>query len=434
MARTLKNAKLDTRSGRSGLVMRREPYWTVISAGCAVGYRKGSKGGSWIARMRDDDGRQHYEALGAADDVRDCDGLTVYGFAQAQEKARDFFRTKARELAGDYVPEDGPFTVAKALDSYFSERERKGSKGLDKDRAAARARILPYLSDVEISKLSTKRLRDWQSTIAKSPKLARAGKNTPKQKHQKLDTVDADAQRARKSSANRTLTVLKAALNMAYHDGRVLTDDAWRKVKPFREADAPVVRYLSDEDARRLVNVCDGNFRDLIRGALLTGCRYGELCRMRTSDYNADARAVTIRESKAGTVRHVALTNEGVALFESLITGKVGKDLIFTRDNKVPWGPSHQQRPLEAASSRAKIDPAATFHILRHTYASRLAMKGVPMGVIAVQLGHADTRMTEKHYAHMSPNYVAETVRAALPSLGIVEISNVMAMNRSVER
>ena len=61
MARTLKNAKLDTRSGRSGLVMRREPYWTVISAGCAVGYRKGSKGGSWIARMRDDDGRQHYE-------------------------------------------------------------------------------------------------------------------------------------------------------------------------------------------------------------------------------------------------------------------------------------------------------------------------------------------------------------------------------------
>ena len=55
---------------------------------------------------------------------------------------------------------------------------------------------------------------------------------------------------------------------------------------------------------------------------------------MRTSDYNADARVVTIRESKAGTVCHVALTDEGVALFEKLITGKVGKDPIFTRDNK----------------------------------------------------------------------------------------------------
>jgi integrase len=79
---------------------------------------------------------------------------------------------------------------------------------------------------------------------------------------------------------------------------------------------------------------------------------------------------------------------------------------------------------------RAKIESPATFHILRHTYASSLAMRGVPMGVIAVQLGHADTRMTEKHYAHLAPNYVAETVRAALPPLGIVERSNVAALAR----
>ena len=47
------------------------------------------------------------------------------------------------------------------------------------------------------------------------------------------------------------------------------------------------------------------------------------------------------------------------------------------------------------ASNAAKMDPPATFHILRHTYASALAMRGVPMGVIAAQLGHSDTRMTE---------------------------------------
>jgi hypothetical protein len=46
-------------------------------------------------------------------------------------------------------------------------------------------------------------------------------------------------------------------------------------------------------------------------------------------------------------------------------------------------GASHQQRPLEEASKAARLDPAATFHILRHTYASALAFKGVPMGVIA---------------------------------------------------
>jgi integrase len=426
MARTIKNAKLDTRSGRTALKMRREPYWTVISAGCAVGYRKGSKGGNWIARMRDDAGRQHYEALGASDDARDADALTVFNFAQAQERARGFFKTKARELAGDYLPEDGTFTVTKALETYFAERERKGSKGIDKDRAAARVRILPHLGEAEVSKLSAKRIRDWQATIAKSPKLVRACKDGTNRNSPKIDEIDADAVRARRASANRTLTVLKAALNMAYHDGRVLTDDAWRKVKPFREADSPVVRYLSDDEVRRLVNSCDGAFRNLVRGALLTGCRYGELCRMRASDYNVDARAVTIRESKAGKVRHVALTDEGAALFKKLTAGKTGKQLIFVRDDNEAWGPSHQQRPLEAASTRAQLEPAATFHILRHTYASMLAMKGVPMGVIAAQIGHADTRMTEKHYAHMSPNYVADTVRAALPTLGIVDVPKVV--------
>ena len=71
MARTVRNAKIDTRSSRSKLDERREPYWTVVSAGCAIGYRKGRKGGTWIARLRGDDGKQHYDALGAADDARD---------------------------------------------------------------------------------------------------------------------------------------------------------------------------------------------------------------------------------------------------------------------------------------------------------------------------------------------------------------------------
>jgi hypothetical protein len=61
---------------------------------------------------------------------------------------------------------------------------------------------------------------------------------------------------------------------------------------------------------------------------------------------------------------------------------------------------------------------------------SALAMRGVPMGVIAAQLGHSDTRMTEKHYAHLSPNYVAETIRAALPALGIVDQTNVAPLKK----
>jgi hypothetical protein len=97
MARTVRNAKIDTRSARLKLPERREPHWTPISAGCAIGYRRGAKGGTWVARFRDGGGKQHYEALGAADDARDADGLTVHSFSQAQEKAREFFAKSARQ-------------------------------------------------------------------------------------------------------------------------------------------------------------------------------------------------------------------------------------------------------------------------------------------------------------------------------------------------
>ena len=106
---------------------------------------------------------------------------------------------------------------------------------------------------------------------------------------------------------------------------------------------------------------------------------------------------------------------------------------MFLREDGEEWGPSHQQRPLLNASEAAKINPAVNFHILRHTYASLLAMKGVSMAVIAAQLGHSDTRMTEKHYAHLAPNYVADTVRAAFPDLGIVGKSNIATFTLAKE-
>jgi integrase len=432
MARTVKNTKIDSRSARSKLAWRREPYWTVISAGCAIGYRKGAKGGTWIARLRGDDGSQHYDALGAADDARDADGLTCFTFPQAQERARIFFGRKVRELAGHSESQAGPYTVEAAIGDYLAARERRGSKGVQADRYAAAARIIPELGKVELFRLTTKRIRDWHEGLASSARRVRTRRFAPAQATSGFNAGDPEAIRARRSTANRLLTVLKAALNRAFHDGRIASDEAWRKVKPFREADAAVIHYLSDAECKRLVNATQGRFRDLVCGSLVTGCRYGELIRMRVADFNVSTGTVIVRLSKAGKPRHVVLAAEGKALFEQLTAGRASQDVIFGRDDGRPWGPSHQQRPLAEASEVAKLDPPATFHILRHTYASSLAMKGVPMGVIAAQLGHSDTRMTERHYAHLAPSYVADTVRAALPGLGIIGETNVIGLQPTV--
>lgn len=433
MARAVRNAKISTRSARIRLPIRREPYWTAISEGCALGYRSGTKGGTWIAKFRNDEtGLRHYEAFGAADDARDPDGISVFSFIQAQEKARTFFVRKAREAAGDMAPHDGPYTVANAIADYLNAYERRGGKSLYHARRVAETHILPTLGTIPIPKLTAKKIEDWHHGLAEKPALART-KPGEQLNYRKADKT-ADGIRKRRSTANRILTVLKAALNHAWKAGHAPSDDAWRRTKPFKAVDTARIRYLTEDECVRLVNACEPAFRNLVRGALLTGCRYSELTAMRVADFNDDAGVITVHESKAGKPRHVVLTDEGQTLFTTLTAGKDANDPIFPRSDGNAWGKSHQLRPMLEACKRAKIKPAVSFHVLRHTHGSTLAMRGVPMGVIAEQLGHADTRMTEKHYAHLAPSYVAETIRAHFPKLGIAEDRSIVPIRAAQKR
>jgi integrase len=370
MARTVRNPKIDTRSAREKLSARREPYWTVLSAGCALGYRKGAKGGTWIAKFRDGDGKRYLEALGAADDARDPDGLSAFSFAQAQERARAWFARKAREQAGDFAPPDRPYTVADALSDYRADYLRRGGKAVDRLDKSAAAWITPGLGAVELAKLTKARIIAWHQKIAETPARLRTRPGEV-QKHREVDG-NPKAVRRRRSTANRVMTILKAALNHAHREGKCANDDAWRTVRAFREADAARLRYLSDDEARRLTNACAADFRALVTAALLTGCRYGELTVMTIDDFNPDAGTLRVRASKSGKPRHVVLTQEGRDFVSQRAVGKPGSAHLFVRGNGKPWGKSEQQRPLSAACTAAKIDPPVNFHGLRHNSECRI--------------------------------------------------------------
>src|SRR3954454_7210802 len=104
MARTVRNQKLDSRSARAKLGMRDSPYWVSLAPGCTLGYRKGPKGGVWLAKIVRKGLRQQ-TTLGPADDALDPDGVLAVNYAQAQVKARDWFATVTRpgEPAGPYT-------------------------------------------------------------------------------------------------------------------------------------------------------------------------------------------------------------------------------------------------------------------------------------------------------------------------------------------
>jgi integrase len=141
---------------------------------------------------------------------------------------------------------------------------------------------------------------------------------------------------------------------------------------------------------------------------------------MQVGDFDLAAGTIHIPRSKSGKPRHGFLTDEGQKLLASVAADKRPSDLLFTRENGEAWGSSHQVWFMREVCDAAGIVPPISFHILRHTYASRLAMRGVPLNVIASQLGHSDTRMTEKHYAHLAPSYIGETIRAAFGQLNLV--------------
>jgi len=224
--------------------------------------------------------------------------------------------------------------------------------------------------------------------------------------------------RRRRSTANRMLTSLKAALNLAWREGRTPSDAAWRRVMPFKGVDSARVRYLEVAQCKRLINGCaDDDFRRLVEAALATGCRYGELSRLQVADFSPDGGTIAIRQSKTGKARHVVLNDEGVALFRQCCAGKPGGALVFTHDG-MAWGKSHQELRMRAACEHARISPPVNFHGLRHTWASHSVMNRMPLLVVAKNLGHSSTRMVEQHYSHLAPSYVADEIRRSAPKFG----------------
>lgn len=414
MAKTVRDGRLDSRTARAKLAARHEPYWRSIDAGMHLGYRKGPRKASWLARYRCEDGRYLKTVLGLADDIQDADGTHIYSFSEAQEAARAWFLRQRRISVGIAPSRSAKFTVADALDEYLDwcRTHRKSAAAL---QAAINGHIRPGLGAIPIDKLTHTQIRAFHESVASAPARVR----TPKGKPQKFKKAPSnpDQVRARRATANRLLSVLKAALNRSFVEGKIANDDAWRRVRPFREVDVPRTRYLDEDEQSRFLKACDREFRPLAEAAVLTGCRYAELSALRVRDFNPQSGTLFISASKSNKSRHVVLVDEARSLFARLAKDKGREDLLFVRASGGKWGKSHQARPVRDACKKAKINPPVSFHILRHTHASYLALRGVPLFVIAKQLGHSDTRMAERHYAHLTPSYVADTIRANFPSL-----------------
>ncbi len=283
----------------------------------AVGYLKGSRGGVWRARAYQG-GAYRKGRLGSADDHADADGRSVLTYGHAVEAALAWSKHDSP------LPSDA--TVKEIADTYLDWH--KAHSRAWKATEYKLATITEELGTRKASALTTSSVARWHVGLIEA-------------------TDDPEALRKRKATANRLLTVLRAALNYGWRNGMVASADAWRRVRPFRDVDAPRVRFLSAAECKRLINASPADLRQLVRAALLTGCRYGELARLRVADFNADAGTITVAQTKAGKTRHVPLTDEGREFFEQAVLGLDHNAVIFHRTDGSEWKQSNQVRAMQ---------------------------------------------------------------------------------------
>jgi len=409
MARTIRDAALQTRAQRARLKVGKKPHWSTLIAGqLHLGYRRRGKdaAGRWLVRRYLGHERYMITPLGVADDFGQ--GMS---HAEAQRAA----------LAHKGRPQrrGGP-TVADAIERHARWLRSDRPLAADEFERTAECHILPALGATPLARLTTDQITRWRDRLAAAPAY--------NAEHEPPTTEE--RRRQRRASTNRVWTCLRAALNKAFADGEVDSNAAWKRVAPLKHTVAARKRFLSVAEAQRLINAADApsGFRDLVHAALLTGCRYGELCRLQVQDFKHDKLHIT--QSKSGRERWIVLTEEGVAFFSALTLGRGGEAPLLRRYGDRIWEKDDQQYLMAKAVKAARLTPRAIFHSLRHTYASLSVMAGMPLMILARNLGHVDVTMVTRHYGHLESGYVDAEIKKSAPRYGLVNVGNVRALKR----
>ena len=211
---------------------------------------------------------------------------------------------------------------------------------------------------------------------------------------------------------NNMLTVLRRILVVACEWGKVksVPPVQWLKVPE------PDFDFLDFEEARRLVAAAPAEWKAIILLGLRTGLRQGELLALRWDDVDLVAGRLMVKRSvargiigtpKNGKSREIPLSDD--ALLALKAERHLKGELVFCDAAGEMLTKGECKWPLWHTCKRAGLRRIG-WHVLRHSFASHLAMRGVPVKAIQELMGHATIEMTMR-YAHLSPDVRRDAVK-----------------------
>jgi integrase len=409
---------LSTPAKRARLPVSKSPVWVSADnerrGGVKLGYRKGARGGSWVAKLVERGRRE--TTLGTADDDGAAGSMS---YREASEAARAWGKAERERIEnGATAAETRPTTVGDALNEYIAARTRRDPvNGRNaQHRLGKHALTDRTLTGVQFCRLTERDLAAWRARLPYD--LAPA-------------TVD------------RMLNDLRAALNAHFETNwRVLPASLKKEVQAGTRATPNVQRarqaLLNDAEVRRVIEAAysvDNDLGNLVLLLASTGARFRQVSQITVTDVQADAERIMVPVSFKGRGvkqrQHVPVPVGGdvIARLKPLLAGRAGHEALLQHwigvkgfghaagpVRREPWRSANQMfkgwvRALAAAGVKY-VEPYA----LRHSSIVRMLRAGVPIRIVAAA-HDTSSQMIERHYGAFILDAADELARRALVPL-----------------
>ena len=390
--------RVDTVSGRDRLKPRREPYWHRLNRGLHVGFRKmtSDSAGTWQVRVLEN-GEKREVSLGRLDEFRPSDR-----FAQAVLAAQaaivqghpapspppPIIDIQAPDGASPPTDISTPYTVNDACLDYVKRTlEVRGADAAEDLKDRYRRWISG--SDIEtvpLTELTREQVKAFRQQLSAKP--ARA------------DYSGGTRPRA-KSTVNRDLAAIRAALNFSLADGHVATDVAWKvALKAIGNATQRRRLYLDREQRRALVQAAGLDIALFLKCMAMLPLRPGAMAALNVDDYDVRLRSLIIGKDKGGHSRIITLPSEIEPILLTAIGTKKQNEPLFSRQDGVRWSRDSWKKPIKEAARKAALPESTTAYTIRHSVITDLVHGGLDLLTVA-QISGTSVAMIEKHYGHL---------------------------------
>ncbi len=445
----MKLYNVSSRSARQKLKPRPAPYYSRVRVGRSLGYRRvpGSQIGRWYLRYKDQHGDYVVSSICQADDLptgQNGPGTMTFeeGFSYVQRFDPVAAKAKPKTLA----------TVAEVLDYYMASWVIPNSKNPDNLQSIFDNHIRPKLGGTPVVDLRPSTMAELLIQWAAQPRLDGHGKPG------RVPTSE-DERRSSRSTANRWYSALLASLRRAYNNDLLDPDVDPRHWKTprlrhtHRAGRRGRRKWLSVEEMRELLRVTHPDtdfyckdFHNLLKAAIFTGRRFGDLCKMRVLDFDPKAETISFSETKTDSDETAYLTPEAVQWFLEITSDLGPDDQILSHckhsrggrrvgeDGKPirqPWSVGDATYPMSLASKLANISGGgANFYAIRHSYAVAWLNNGGRRDVLREQLGHKDDQMLTRNYGHIGDHQRRIQAHEHAPVLDMGTADNVTSISK----